>query len=100
MSDDRAAQRRRELRARDKPVPPPMGDSWREDAACKGVDTNIFFPVMGDYTNDIPTAATTLCDRCPVSDDCLTYALDAPTTLGIWAGTHIHATPAASPTTV
>lgn len=81
--DDLRAEQRRALRTRDRPVPPPMDETWREDAACAGVDTNLFF-TAGDY---ITADARALCDSCPVRDPCLDYALRQPEIQGTWAGT-------------
>lgn len=56
--------------------------SWVESAACAGTDPEIFFPAK-----DGPGAeARKVCARCPVSDDCLAYALQAGEEFGIWGG--------------
>jgi hypothetical protein len=59
---------------------------WHADAACRGVGTATFFPVLvGDPA---PTRdAKTLCASCTVTAECLSTALDDPTTVGVWAGT-------------
>ncbi len=49
--------------------------SWVEDAACKGMDTNIFFPERGDKDGNIAKARAT-CKKCPVRQDCLDRALE------------------------
>ncbi len=46
-----------------------MNDEWRESAACRGMDTNIFFPGRGD--NLTVKAAKVICARCPVRENCL-----------------------------
>ena len=53
--------------------------------ACRGVDTNIFFPSRYD---DNGQAAKAICARCPVIDECLAYALSLPFEPldGIWGG--------------
>ena len=60
-------------------------DSWRRQARCRGMDPNIFFPI-GD---ELPLEARKVCARCPVSSECLSYALSLPrdTTEGVWGGT-------------
>lgn len=47
---------------------------WRSEAACRGVDPNIFFPDKGDKVGG--AAAKAFCDRCSVVADCLDWALD------------------------
>ena len=41
---------------------------WRQCAACKGQDFQMFF-------RQFPKKALTFCRICPVADDCLVYAL-------------------------
>jgi WhiB family redox-sensing transcriptional regulator len=46
---------------------------WQDDANCKGLDTNIFFPeVFGDQQNGmIWEQAKRICHECSVTDECL-----------------------------
>lgn len=61
---------------------PPPGD-WIRNARCKTAPVNVFFPERGDDVRP----AKAICARCPVLDDCRTYALDAPQQLqGVWGG--------------
>lgn len=46
--------------------------TWMDAAACKGMDTNIFYPTE---PAGIP-AAKAICRTCPVSSDCFQWALD------------------------
>jgi Transcription factor WhiB len=46
-------------------------ESWRQDAACRGRDTDLWF-VAG-----VPSAALGFCARCPVTSECLGMALRA-----------------------
>lgn len=55
---------------------------WRELAACRGVDPDVFFPAQGEFY----TAAKYYCDRCEVRTDCLDYAVNNGETEGIWGG--------------
>jgi WhiB family redox-sensing transcriptional regulator len=55
---------------------------WREVAACRGADPKIFFPERGASTEP----ARAVCRRCPVTIECLGYALDHGEKLGIWGG--------------
>jgi WhiB family redox-sensing transcriptional regulator len=55
--------------------------AWQADAACRGTDPEAFF------TDTEPTTTiTALCNRCPVRDICLDYAVSHHVA-GIWAGT-------------
>lgn len=62
---------------------PRLGD-WLEDAACRGVDPNVFYGHVDAYALEI-------CARCPVRRQCLAYAmeledLDPRGGHGVWAG--------------
>jgi len=63
----------------------PMSDRapWQSPAACRGLDTSLFFPFRGEAA---PEALAT-CRRCPVSEDCRDYAVDTGQRFGIWGGT-------------
>lgn len=58
---------------------------WVKQAACRGMDTNFFFPERGEIckTNN-PIKA--VCDRCPVRRECLEYALENEEPFGWWGG--------------
>lgn len=58
-----------------------IGD-WTAEAACKGHDTDLWYPTRGD---DSPRAKV-ICLRCPVQAECLDHALRHETN-GIWAAT-------------
>lgn len=48
---------------------------WQEAAACKGMDTNIFFPPSTKPTpGKFYTRARKICGTCPVQIECLAYA--------------------------
>jgi WhiB family transcriptional regulator, redox-sensing transcriptional regulator len=55
---------------------------WVESAACAGTDPEIFFPAKDGLGAD----ARGVCRRCPVSNDCLAYALQSGEEFGIWGG--------------
>ena len=59
---------------------------WREHAACRGLDTNMFFPERGDHHG--VEAARQVCMSCPVRTECGEYALGFPDYAmpGIWGG--------------
>jgi WhiB family redox-sensing transcriptional regulator len=58
---------------------------WYQDAACAGMDTELFFPERGGST----TAARAVCASCTVRDECLAYALEDEDAFswGVWGGT-------------
>ena len=56
--------------------------AWRARAACRGEDPDLFFPHRGEDTS-VPAA---ICARCPVTVECLDYAIDAHEKFGMWGG--------------
>jgi hypothetical protein len=66
--------------------------AWQEDAECKGLDTNIFFPeVFGDQQNGmIWEQAKKICRACRVTDECLKSELSFEQVSGrrngMWGG--------------
>jgi WhiB family redox-sensing transcriptional regulator len=55
---------------------------WRERAACRGTDLQVFFPGRGEPAEP----ARQVCAGCPVRQPCLDYALSHGITHGIWGG--------------
>lgn len=65
--------------------------SWAENAACKGVDTEQFFPsVPGRGGSAAIAKAVSFCGshHCPVSAECLVYGL-ATDAEGVWGGRYL-----------
>jgi WhiB family redox-sensing transcriptional regulator len=61
----------------------PVRDTdWRDQALCRGRETEVFFP-EGDQPTII---AKSICRRCPVRRDCLAHALERSERYGIWGG--------------
>jgi len=58
---------------------------WHARAACRGAGTSAFFPSRGANAGT-QARARAVCSTCPVTEECLAYALAAPDTVGIWAG--------------
>lgn len=54
-----------------------------EQAACRGIDTRLFFPERGEDT----TIAKRICTSCPVRTPCRDWALANGERFGIWGGT-------------
>jgi WhiB family transcriptional regulator, redox-sensing transcriptional regulator len=60
---------------------------WRRQAACRHVDTELFFPVgRGSRAMAETQQAKAICARCPVRQPCLAYALATGQAYGIWGG--------------
>jgi WhiB family redox-sensing transcriptional regulator len=57
--------------------------TWTAQAACRGTDTEIFFPV----TPDEEAEALSICATCPVRAQCLDDAIRNREIYGIWGGT-------------
>ena len=55
---------------------------WRELAACRGADLEVFFPGRGESAEP----ARQVCAACPVRQPCLDYAITNRITHGIWGG--------------
>ena len=62
--------------------------SWRNLAICRDTDPDLFFPVgTTGYALVQIDKAKHVCSECPVTRDCLQYALDTNQDSGIWGGT-------------
>lgn len=59
---------------------------WMDDARCATHPPERFFP---SSTVD-PSYAKAICDGCPVTLACLTYATADPSIVGVWGGTTEH----------
>lgn len=55
---------------------------WRQRAACRGVDPDIFYPVSEEEAVE----AKAICDQCSVREACLEYALSNREREGVWGG--------------
>jgi WhiB family transcriptional regulator, redox-sensing transcriptional regulator len=60
---------------------------WRHRAACRDEDPELFFP-MGKSGPAIQqlAEAKAVCERCPVKDECLRWALETGQNDGVWGG--------------
>lgn len=74
-------------------------EPWVSEAACGGIvdpysDPETFFP-LGEARKqrsyyDASADARAVCARCPVTAECLTYALEHDQRHGIWGGYDEH----------
>lgn len=60
--------------------------AWRDEAACLGTDPDAFFLHGSDKRTLRHMAAKRLCDACPVSAQCLEYAVENDEIFGLWGG--------------
>jgi WhiB family redox-sensing transcriptional regulator len=60
----------------------PAPGAWRQEAACRGGDLDLFFPPPGEWSS----AAKAICRDCPVIAECRAYVDSWPSLRGVWAG--------------
>lgn len=60
---------------------------WRHRAICRDEDPELFFPVgnTGPALRQIEDAKS-VCRRCPVTEQCLSWALTTGQDSGVWGG--------------
>ena len=60
---------------------------WRHKAVCRDEDPELFFPVgnSGPALAQV-AAAKKVCNRCPVTSQCLAWALETGQDAGVWGG--------------
>ncbi len=62
---------------------------WREQAACRGLPTNMFFhprQERGPQRRRRESEAIAVCRKCPVITECRAHAEWVPEHYGIWGG--------------
>jgi len=62
--------------------PARFAEHWREQAACRGTDLEVFFPGRGESAGP----ARRVCAACPVRQPCLDYAITNRIAYGVWGG--------------
>ena len=65
-----------------KDVVPLTNQTWRQYAACQGVEPEIFYPTSDEEAE----VAKAVCGQCPVRQPCLEYALAKRERDGVWGG--------------
>lgn len=60
----------------------PPGEEWREDALCRQVSPDLFFPEKGESSAD----AKRICQMCAVRVPCLDYAMTNNEKFGVFGG--------------
>lgn len=63
-------------------------NDWREHAACRNTEPDLFFPIgaTGTAVNQID-AAKRVCGQCAAVEPCLEFALATNQESGVWGGT-------------
>ena len=56
--------------------------AWRQHAACRGVDPDIFYPVSEEEAEE----AKAICNACAACETCLEFALGNRERDGVWGG--------------
>ncbi|MFC5801962.1 WhiB family transcriptional regulator [Streptomyces formicae] len=62
---------------------------WQLDAACRGVDSSLFFhpsDERGDARQEREEQSKRVCRSCPVRTACLLHSLRAREKFGVWGG--------------
>lgn len=64
---------------------------WRERAACRDQDPELFFPVseVGPGSEQVQRAKA-VCARCPAQRECLEYAIEIGLAHGVFGGATPH----------
>ena len=62
-------------------------DAWRNRAACRDTSPELFFPIgTTGVALDQIDAAKRVCESCPVTSECLEFALATNQEAGVWGG--------------
>ena len=62
-------------------------DEWRNSASCRDTSPELFFPIgTTGVALDQIDAAKRVCDECPVTHECLEFALATNQEAGVWGG--------------
>lgn len=74
-----------------RPIIPAVATSsdtdWRQNGLCTKTDPDLFFPVgQGLLAARQAEKAKKVCRRCPVVDQCLSWALETVQEHGVWGG--------------
>jgi WhiB family redox-sensing transcriptional regulator len=60
---------------------------WRHRAICRDEDPELFFPIGNSGPALLQIAeAKAVCQRCPVTSECLSWAIESGQDAGVWGG--------------
>lgn len=62
-------------------------EEWRAQSACRDTSPELFFPIgtTGNAVDQIEVAKR-ICGQCPVTSQCLEFALETNQEAGVWGG--------------
>ncbi|MGP4000076.1 WhiB family transcriptional regulator [Streptomyces sp. 8N706] len=61
--------------------------NWRQSAACRDEDPELFFPIGTSGPAALQAQeAKSVCEHCPVTEQCLEWALRNNQDSGVWGG--------------
>jgi WhiB family transcriptional regulator, redox-sensing transcriptional regulator len=63
-----------------------LNEDWWSTAACRSAEPEIFFPISNVMARADIARAKRICAACPVTRQCLNYALHHRQEQGIWGG--------------
>lgn len=64
-----------------------MSHEWMDEGRCRGIGWDQFFaPDIDGANTPNQSAARKLCLGCPVTAECLEYALETDSRFGVWGG--------------
>ncbi|MCA1833215.1 MAG: WhiB family transcriptional regulator [Actinomycetota bacterium] len=55
---------------------------WQEDAACRGIEPEIFFPISDEEAGP----AKAICGGCVAQQECLVFSFQNKERYGVWGG--------------
>lgn len=64
------------------PTDPSPPDMWQDQAACYGIDPDVFFPTSEEEAGP----ALAYCNACRSRETCLSWALKNGERYGVWGG--------------
>ncbi len=72
-------------------LPRPVADGWdwQLHGSCRGMNSEVFFHSHGERGPERArrdAIAKTVCERCPVIEQCRQHALSAREAYGVWGG--------------
>ena len=75
-----------------RPIALAASDTWKEEAVCRTIDPELFFPEGRGAQLEVMTEdAKAVCiGGCPVRAECLEFALETRQDSGVWGGLSEH----------
>lgn len=60
--------------------------NWQDRAACAGLDSELFFTDSSRHNAEAALPGMTVCRRCPVTEECLDFAIRNRLEFGVFGG--------------